>query len=131
MFDRSRSRATYAITAPLAVPSTSQFAPAPSLQQRAEQLATTLPWEACRTLVEAAAPVLFEHPDPFAPTDPQIQQIAAWLTHEIGALTPQSAGYVQAYRPTLLGLYIVWRLLLDGAQARIPAAAQRQNSRRR
>jgi hypothetical protein len=130
MFDRSRSRATHAITQPLAVPSTSQVASAPSLQQRAEQLATTLPWEACRTLVEAAAPVLFEHPAPFAPTDPPIQQIAEWLTREVGALTPLSAGYVQAYRPTLLGLYIVWRLLLASAQARGPAAAQRQNSRR-
>ena len=130
MFDRSRSRATHAITQPLAVPSTTQFAPGPSLQKRAEQLATTLPWEACRTLVEAAAPVLFEHPDPFAATDPQIQQIADWLTREVGALTPLSAGYIQAYRPTLLGLYIVWRLLLAGAQARVPAAAQRQNSRR-
>ena len=38
----------------------------------------------------------------------------------MGALTPLSAGYVQAYRPTLLGLYIVWRLLLDGAQAHTP-----------
>ncbi len=131
MFDRSRSRATHAITAPLAVPSTAQFAPTPSLQQRAEKLATTLPWEACRTLIEAAAPVLFEHPDPFAPTDPQIQQIAEWLTREIGALTPLSAGYVQAYRPTLLGLYIVWRLLLYGAQAPIPSAEQRQHGRRR
>jgi hypothetical protein len=131
MFDRSRSRATHAITAPLAVPVASQFAPAPSLQQRAEQLATTLPWEACCTLVEAAAPVLFEHPDPFAPTDPQIQQIAEWLTREIGALTPLSAGYVPAYRPTLLGLYIVWRLLLDGAQAHTSVAAQRQHSRHR
>src|SRR5690242_8790189 len=131
MFDHSPSRATYAITQPLAVPSTRQFAPAPSLQQRAEQLATTLPWEACRTLVEAAAPLLFEHPTPFAPTDPQVQQIAEWLTREIGALTPLSAGYVQAYRPTLLGLYIVWRLLLDGAQARVPATAQRENSHRR
>ena len=62
MFDRSRSRATHAITQPLAVPSTTHFAPSPRLQQRAEHLATTLPWEACRTLVEAAAPVLFEHP---------------------------------------------------------------------
>jgi hypothetical protein len=131
MFDRSRSRATNAITAPLAVPSTTKFAPVPTLQQRAEQLATTLPWEACRTLIEAAAPVLFGHPDPFAPTNPPIQQIAEWLVREVGALTPLSAGYVQAYRPTLLGLYIVWRLLLDGAQARVPAAAQRQNSRRR
>jgi hypothetical protein len=131
MFDRSRSRATHAITTPLAIPSTTQFAPAPSLRQRAEQLATTLPWEACRTLVEAAAPILFEHPTPFAPTDPQIQQIAEWLSREVGALTPLSAGYVQAYRPTLLGLYIVWCLLLDGAQARIAAATQRQSSRRR
>ena len=131
MFDRSRSRAAHAITQPLAVPSTSQFAPAPSIQQRAEQLATTLPWEARRILVEAAAPVLFEHPAPFTPTDPQIQQIAEWLTHEVGALTPLTAGYVQAYRPTLLGLHIVWRLLLDGAHSRGPAIAERQDSRRR
>lgn len=131
MFDRSRSRATHTITQPLAVPSTTQFVPTPSIQQHGEQLAATLPWEACRTLVEAAAPVLFEHPTPFAPTDPQIQQIAEWLTHEIGALTPLSTGYVQAYRPTLLGLYIVWRLLLDGAQAHTSVATQRQHSRRR
>jgi hypothetical protein len=133
MFARPHTaRVADTITQPLAIPSTaSQFAPAPSLQQRAEQLATTLPWEACRTLVEAAAPILFEHPDPFAPTDPQIQQIAEWLTREVGALTPLSAGYVQAYRPTLLGLYIIWRLLLDGARARTPVAAQHQHSRRR
>jgi hypothetical protein len=131
MFDRSRSRATRAITQPLAVPSTTQFGAAPSLQQRAEHLATTLPWEACRTLVEAAAPLLFEHPSPFAPTDPQVQQIADWFVREVGALTPLPAGYVQAYRPTLLGLYIVWRLLLDGAQAHTSVATQHQYSRRR
>jgi hypothetical protein len=130
VFGRSHSaRTAHVITQPLALQS-AQLASSPSLQQRAEHLATTLPWEACRTLIEAAAPVLFEHSAPFAPTDPQIQQIAEWLTHEIGALTPLSAGYVQAYRPTLLGLHILWRLLLDGAQARIPSAAQRQTSRR-
>jgi hypothetical protein len=131
MFDRSRSRDTRAITQPLAVPSSAQFAPAYSLQQRAEHLATTLPWEACRTLVEAAAPLIFEHPTSFAPTDPQVQQIAEWLVREVGALTPISAGYIQAYRPSLLGLYIVWRLLLDGAQAHTPVATLRQHGHRR
>jgi hypothetical protein len=102
MFARSQSaHAAHAMTQPLALQST-QLASSPTLQQRAEQLASTLPWETCRTLVEAAAPILFDHPTPFAPTDPQVQLIAEWVRQEVGALAPHTAGYVQAYRPTLL-----------------------------
>jgi hypothetical protein len=130
MFGRSHSsRTAHAITQPLPLQS-AQLASAPSLQQRAEQLASTLPWEACRTLVEAAASILFEHPTPFAPTDPQVQLIAEWLTHDVGALATLSAGYVQAYRPTLLGLYVVWHLLLDGAQQRGETRQQHRQPRR-
>jgi hypothetical protein len=130
MFGRSHaSRTAHASTQPLAHQST-RLASSPSLQQRAEHLASTLPWEACRTLVEAAAPILFEHPTPFAPTDPQVQLIAEWLWHEVGALAPLSAGYAPAYRPTLLGLYVVWHLLLDGARQRGETIQQRRPSGR-
>ena len=130
MFGRSHSsRTAHAMTQPLPLQS-AQLASAPLLQQRAEQLSSTLPWEACRTLVEAAAPILFEHPTPFAPTDPQIQLIAEWLRHDVGALAPLAAGYVQAYRPTLLGLYVVWHLLLDGAQQRGETIQQHRQTRR-
>jgi|GEM_PF-3230414 len=107
-------RAT-AITRPLARPD------APSVHEQAEQLAHTLTPDALALLIEASAPLLFGQADPYAP-QPHAQRLAQWLRDEVGLLTPVSAGYVQAYCPTALGLCVLWRLLVENVHARRIAA---------
>jgi len=107
----SGSQRATAITRPLAQPD------APSLHEQAERLTFSLSPDALALLIEASAPLLFGQADPYAP-QPQAQRLAQWLRDEVGLLTPVSAGYVPAYRPTALGLCVLWRLLVDNVHAR-------------
>jgi hypothetical protein len=90
----------------------------PSQYEHARHLTASLPPDALAILVEAAAPLLFGRVDPYAPQVPRAQQLAQWLSDAAGLLTPVSAGYVAAYRPTALACCVVWWLLVDSVQAR-------------
>ena len=119
MFPRTTPRSDVSLVRQLASAVTQPLSPsdAPSLHEQAEQLARSLSPDALAVLVEASAPLLFDQPDPYAP-QAYAQVLARWLRDEVGALTPVSAGYVQAYRPTALGLCVVWRLMVEGVQLR-------------
>jgi hypothetical protein len=63
--------------------------------------------------MDVVAPLLFARPDPYVPPRGVPEQIARVLVAHYGLLTPVSVGYVGAYRPTLLGVAVLWRFLLE------------------
>ncbi len=89
-----------------------------TVHQRAAELAPRLHPAECRVLMDVVAPLLFARPDPYVPPRDEPEQIARVLVANYGLLTPVSSGYVGAYRPTLLGVAVIWRFLLDQVRSR-------------
>lgn len=89
-----------------------------SFHERAIQLSPMLHPAECRVLMDAVAPILFGRIDFYVPPRGEPEQIAQILASRYGLLAPERAGYVDAYRPTLLGAAVIWQCLLHDLQAR-------------
>jgi hypothetical protein len=68
--------------------------------------------------MDAIAPILFGKTEFYVPPHGEPEQIALILANHYGLLAPERAGYVDAYRPTLLGAAVIWQCLLHDLQAR-------------
>lgn len=68
--------------------------------------------------MDAIAPLLFSTTDLYTPPHDEPEQIAQALASHYGLLTPERLGYVSGYRPTLLGVAVIWRYLLHDLQSR-------------
>jgi hypothetical protein len=90
----------------------------PSVHERAAELSPRLHPAECRVLLDAVAPILFGRAEGYVPPRGEPEQIAQILASHYGLLTPERAGYVDAYRPTLLGAAVVWQCLLHDLQTR-------------
>src|SRR5262245_10561903 len=74
-----------------------------SIHERAAQLSPALHPAECRVLMDAVAPILFGKNEFYVPPRGEPEQIAQLLATHYGLLAQERAGYVDAYRPTLLG----------------------------
>ena len=54
----------------------------------------------------------------WTPPHGEPEQIAQTLTNHYGLLAPERLGSASGYRPTLLGVAVIWRCLLHDLQAR-------------
>lgn len=90
----------------------------PSLHERAAQLSPLLHPAECRVLMDAVAPILFGKTECYIPPRGEPEQIAQILASHHGLLIPERTGYVDAYRPTLLGAAVIWQCLLHDLHAR-------------
>ncbi len=88
-----------------------------SIQQRAAEIAPRLHPAECRVLMDAVAPLLFST-EVYTPPHGEPEHIAQSLASHYGLLVPERLGYASGYRPTLLGVAVIWRCLLDDLQAR-------------
>jgi hypothetical protein len=68
--------------------------------------------------MDAVAPILFGKTELYIPPRGEPEQIAQILASHYGLLASERAGYVDAYRPTLLGAAVIWQCLLHDLQAR-------------
>jgi hypothetical protein len=91
---------------------------ASSVHERAAQLSPMLHPAECRVLMDAVAPILFGKAEFYVPPRGEPEQIAQILASHYGLLAPERTGYVDAYRPTLLGAAVLWQCLLHDLQAR-------------
>jgi hypothetical protein len=98
----------------------------PSIHERAAQLSPQLHPAECRVLMDAVTPILFGKAECYVPPRGEPEQIAQVLASHYGLLTPERTGYVDAYRPTLLGAAVIWQCLLHDLQARPGGAASAQ-----
>jgi hypothetical protein len=89
-----------------------------SVHERAAQLSPVLHPAECRVLMDAVAPILFGKAEFYVPPRGEPEQIAQILAGHYGLLAPERTGYVDAYRPTLLGAAVIWQCLLHDLQAR-------------
>lgn len=90
----------------------------PSVHERAAELSPRLHPAECRVLMDAVAPILFGNTELYVPPRGEPEQIAQILASRFGLLIPERTGYVDAYRPTLLGAAVVWQCLMHDLQAR-------------
>jgi len=90
----------------------------PSIHERAAQLSPVLHPAECRVLMDAVAPILFGRGECYVPPPGEPEQIAQALSSRHGLLISERTGYVDAYRPTLLGAAVLWQCLLHDVQAR-------------
>lgn len=90
----------------------------PSLHERAAELSPRLHPAECRVLMDAVAPILFGGGECYVPPRGEPEQIALVLASRHGLLIAERTGYVDAYRPTLLGTAVLWQCLLHDLQAR-------------
>ena len=97
----------------------------PSLHERAAQLSPLLHPAECRVLMDAVAPILFGKTECYVPPRGEPEQIAQVLASRHGLLIAERTGYVDGYRPTLLGAAVIWQCLLHDLQAR-PAGTTRR-----
>jgi hypothetical protein len=96
---------------------------APSIYERAVELSLMLHPAECRVLMDAVAPILFGNAEIYVPPRGEPEQIAQVLANRHGLLIPERTGYVDGYRPTLLGAAVLWQCLLHDLQARPGGAA--------
>ena len=83
-----------------------------SIHERATEIAPRLHPAECRVLMDAVAPLLFGTRGDYTPPHGEPEQIAQTLTNHYGLLAPERLGYASGYRPTLLGVAVIWRCLL-------------------
>ena len=68
--------------------------------------------------MDTVASLLFSPTEVYTPPHGEPEQIAHILTSHYGLLAPERLGYARGYRPTLLGVAVIWRCLLHDLQAR-------------